>query len=304
MTGAEVRSGAAEGASRRATLSWALGALARPGLAAFGLTLGAAGGARASGQDRPLVLRGHAVQGGVLIGRTRPGAAVRLDGETVGAASAGGWFVIGFDRDAAPSSRLAVEGEPKERSLVIAPGVFEEQRIDGLPQDQVAPGDPALLERIKREAALKAQAFQSRDGGDGFRDGFLTPVEGAKLTGRFGARRILNGAPKTPHYGVDLAAPQGTPIRAPADGLVVLAEPDMHFEGGLTLIDHGQGLVAAYLHQSAQFVSVGDRVQRGRAIGQVGRTGRATGPHLCWRLKWRGRNLDASLLCGALPDLA
>ena len=102
--------------------------------------------------------------------------------------------------------------------------------------------------------------------------------------------------PKTPHYGVDLAAPAGTPIHAPADGVVVLAEPDLWFEGGLTLIDHGQGLIGAFLHQQRLDVAPGQTVKRGEQIGLVGQKGRATGPHLCWRLTWRGRHLDPSML--------
>ena len=100
---------------------------------------------------------------------------------------------------------------------------------------------------------------------------------------------------------MDLAAPEGTPIRAPAAGLVVMADPDMHFEGGLTLIDHGQGLVSMYLHQSRQDIRAGQRVAQGQPIGAVGHKGRATGPHLCWRMTWRGRHMDPSLFLGAHP---
>lgn len=122
------------------------------------------------------------------------------------------------------------------------------------------------------------------------------PLAKWRLSARFGGQRILNGEPKRPHYGCDLAAPTGTTITAPAAGRVILAEPNMHFEGGLTMIDHGQGLISYYLHQSRLDVATGQDVTRGQAIGAVGATGRATGPHLCWRLKWRDRNLDALLL--------
>jgi murein DD-endopeptidase MepM/ murein hydrolase activator NlpD len=241
---------------------------------------------------------GRLVQGGYGIGRTRPRAEIFLNGAPVGPASEAGLFVLGFDRDEAPTATVEArsQGAVLTRTLAIAPGVFDEQRIDGLPQDQVSPTDPALLERIKRETAEKTAAFAGRADADWFKDGFIWPLEAFKVTGRFGNRRILNGEPKRPHYGIDLAAPAGTPIRAPAPGLVMLAEPALWFEGGLTLIDHGQGLIAAYLHQSAQHVRAGDQVTRGQVIGAVGQTGRATGPHLCWRLKWQGRNLDPSLL--------
>ena len=181
----------------------------------------------------------------------------------------------------------------------VAPVAYSVQRIDGLPTDQVAPSDPALLARIAVELKRKTAALASCDAGEAFASGFVTPLPAAVRTSAFGPQRILNGVPKTPHYGVDLAAPEGTPIRAPAAGLVVMAEPDMHFEGGLTLIDHGQGLVSMYLHQSRQDVQAGQRVAQAQPIGAVGQRGRATGPHLCWRMTWRGRHMDPSLFLGA-----
>jgi murein DD-endopeptidase MepM/ murein hydrolase activator NlpD len=269
---------------RRLLGGFAAAAFAGPALAA-----GAAGG---------FTYKGRLVQGGFLIGRAAPRAEVAVDGKTLARASAGGLFIVGFDRDAPTAARLEVSGPAgaAEKLFEIAPGVFDVQRIDGLPENQVTPTDPALLQRIAREARLKADAFASMDDRDGFKDGFDWPVAATRISAAFGGQRVLNGKPERPHYGIDLAAPVGAPVSAPADGLVVLAEPDLHFEGGLTLIDHGQGLVSAYLHQSRLVVRAGDRVKRGQPIGEVGQTGRATGPHLCWRLKWRDRNLDPSLL--------
>jgi murein DD-endopeptidase MepM/ murein hydrolase activator NlpD len=176
-----------------------------------------------------------------------------------------------------------------------------QSRVDGLPPATVEPSDPALLERIRQEVLVKTEAFASRADTDDFRDGFVWPLETYRVSSAWGARRVLNGTPARPHYGVDLAAPIGTVIRVPADGRVVFTRPDMHFEGGLTLIDHGQGLISAYLHQSQIDVAAGQTVRRGDPMGRVGMSGRATGPHLCWRLKWRDRNLDPSLLIGARP---
>ena len=241
-----------------------------------------------------LPLTGRLVQGGYAIGRSQPRAQLTVDGEAVGQASASGLFVIGFDRDEPAAYRLAAGAS--DRNLTIAPTAYDVQHVDGLPQDQVTPTDPALLERIRREAALKAEGFASRADLDGFKDGFRWPLEHFVVSGRFGNQRILNGAPSKPHYGIDLAAPTGAPIHAPAPGVVALAVPNMHFDGGITLIDHGQGLISVYLHQSKQVVQKGDLVKTGQHIGNVGMTGRATGPHLCWRLKWRSRNLDPSLL--------
>lgn len=249
----------------------------------------------------PFVVSGRPTQGGALIGRTLPGAAVAVNGQTVTTASPTGAFVIGFDRDEKPEVEIAVQryGAWEARTFAVARGDYDIQRIDGLPQSTVTPTGPALLARIAREAQQKARGFASLDPGDGFKDGFLIPVAATRMSSSFGGQRILNGQPTTPHFGVDLAAPEGTPIVAPAAGLVVLAEPDMHFEGGLTFIDHGQGLVAMFLHQSRLDVKAGDRVVQGQRIGAVGMKGRATGPHLCWRLKWRGRNMNPSLLVGA-----
>lgn len=269
--------------------------LDRRGLLAGATALLASGPARA--QDG-LVLTGRPVQGGHLIGRTWPRALVFLDGEALTAASADGWFVIGFDRDAPASAVIEVRDGPRSarRTLAVAHGTFPTSRIDGLPPQTVEPDSPDVLAQIQREVAIKTEAFASRVDGDDFRDGFVWPLAGFRVTSAWGAQRILNGTPARPHYGIDLAAPAGTPIRAPAAGTVVLARPGMHFEGGLVLIDHGQGLITAYLHQSVIEAREGVRLSRGDPVGRVGMTGRATGPHLCWRMKWRDRNLDPSLM--------
>ena len=258
--------------------------------------LAAAGPGRA--QSPGLELNGRLVQGGHAIGRTWPRALVFVDGEALTAASAAGWFLVGFDRDAPASTEIEVrsDGRSARRRLDIAPGDFDITRIDGLPPSTVTPTDPDLLARIAREVELKTEGFASRTDADHFRDGFVWPLERFRVSSRWGAQRVLNGTPARPHYGVDLAAPAGTVIRAPAAGRVVLAETDLHFEGGLTLIDHGQGLITACLHQSRIDVRPGQEVRRGDSLGRVGMSGRATGPHLCWRMKWRDRNLDPSLL--------
>jgi len=211
--------------------------------------------------------------------------------------------VVGFDRDAPPASKLTVstpDGSAVDE-LTIAPGDFDIQRIDGLPPEQVTPTDPALLQRLEAEYIRKQAGFASQADIEGFRDGFILPVVGARRSARFGGQRILNGEPKRPHYGVDLATPVGTPVRAPAAGLVTFAETGLHYEGGLVLVDHGQGLITAYLHLSKTLVSAGTYVKQGQLVAETGKEGRATGPHLCWRMKWRGRNLDPSLLVGAGP---
>jgi murein DD-endopeptidase MepM/ murein hydrolase activator NlpD len=251
-----------------------------------------------------LSLSGRLQQGGFLLGHTAPRAEIHLDGQFQGPASRTGWFVVGFDRDAPAAAALRIVTSTGEtlRDLDIAPGVFDVQRIDGLPQDTVTPQGEELLARIAAESVRKRGGFASRVDTEDFRGGFKLPLQKYRLSGHFGGQRILNGVPNTPHYGDDLAAPVGTPIHAPADGLICFAETGLHYEGGLTLIDHGQGLVTAYLHQSRVDVTAGQTVTQGQVIGAVGHEGRATGPHLCWRMKWRGRNLDPMLMVrGRIP---
>lgn len=269
-----------------------------------GLMLGAAAGLAATPaftQDEGLPLRGRFVQGGSVVGRTWPRALIFIDGEALTAASADGWFVVGFDYESGGSVQIEARAGDRSvsRTVSIARGDFPTSTINGLPAATVdVPDDPALQALIAEQVALKTEAFASRIDGDSFRDGFAWPLEGFRVTSRWGARRILNGTPARPHYGIDLAAPQGTVVRAPAAGRVVLAQAGMHFEGGLVLLDHGQGLITAYLHQSRLDVTAGQTVARGDSLGRVGMTGRATGPHLCWRMKWRDRNMDPSLFVG------
>lgn len=239
---------------------------------------------------------GSYVQGGIALCRTLPGARLFVDGTERSRADANGWVVLGFDRFATGDTRVEVRsGSNSALQLIpVSARTFGEQRVNGLPQQTVTPTEPAVLARIARERELKAHGTSSRADIEGWLDGFVIPTTG-RQSSSWGNRRILNGVPNTPHYGVDIAAPDGTPIRAPAGGVVSLAEPDMHYEGGLIFIDHGQGLISMYLHMSRLDVRVGDRVTQGQVIGAVGHEGRATGPHLCWRLRWRDRNLDPSV---------
>lgn len=264
------------------------------GLAGFGL----AGPARA-GAD--LALTGRLEQGGFAIGRTNPSAKVFLDGRQVTRASEAGFFIIGFDRDADSHAVVRVvdrEGEVL-RSLQIARAEYDIQRIKGLRQVYQGQASPELEARMEAETKRKAEAFASRADRDDFRAGFSAPLRNFRVSARFGGQRIIDGRPRPPHYGIDLAAPRGTPVHAPAGGVVTLAETGMLFEGGLIMIDHGQGLVTAYLHLSGIDVLRGQAVARGDKIGAVGATGRATGPHLCWRMKWRDRHMNPMLMVGA-----
>lgn len=236
-------------------------------------------------------------QGGLVICQTEPNAKVevgRAENDTyTQTADAYGRIIVGFDRDE-PNAFIRV-GEQRV-DFDIAPREYDTSRIDGLPKNMVSEYTAEELARIRKASALKKVGFASMVEEIGFKDGFIYPVTEHTKTTNFGAQRILNGDPKRPHFGVDLAAPTGTPILAPADGIVSLASEDMYFEGSLIMIDHGQGLISYYLHSEDVMVEDGQRVVQGEQIGTVGSRGRSTGPHLCWRLKWRGRNLDPELL--------
>lgn len=251
----------------------------------------------------PLALNcaGAFAQGGVVVCRTAPGATLLVDGEERGAADGAGWVVAGFDRDAPETTNITVRTatETKTLEMAVARRTYSVQAITGLPQQTVTPTDPAVQARIAREVALKEEARKSRAASADFLDAFQWPVQGI-MSGAWGNQRVLNGEPRSPHYGIDIAAPEGTPVRATADGVVAMANPDMHFEGGLVMLDHGQGLITYYLHMSRIDVANGARVVQGQQIGLVGKKGRATGPHLCWRMRWRDRNLDPSLAVQAL----
>jgi len=255
----------------------------------------------ARGAPPRLDLSGRYQQGGFALGRTVPGAQVFLDGQEVTRASASGAFFIGFDRDAASRAVVRVVGPGGEasRTLPIAATDYDIQRIRGLGGRGGGKASPELEARMAWEVRRKADAFASKAAREDFMTGFSVPVAYTRISARFGGQRIVDGRPRPPHHGIDLAAPRGTPVRAPAGGVVVLAENGLLYEGGLVMIDHGQGLITAYLHLSRVDVLRGQAVRGGEVIGAVGATGRATGPHLCWRMKWRGRNMDPMLLVGA-----
>ena len=215
-----------------------------------------------------------------------------------------GWFLVGFGRDAAAEAELVVSGPDGGRErliLAVARREYRIERIDGLPAAKVAPRDEGELARIEREARLVAITRTLDDPRTDFRTGFRWPVTG-RVSGVYGSQRILNGEPRQPHYGVDIAAPAGTKVRAPADGLVTLAEPDLFLSGGTLIVDHGHGLSSAFLHLSRILAKRGERVRKGDPIAEVGATGRATGPHLDWRVNLFDRRLDPTLLVGPMPN--
>ncbi len=232
-------------------------------------------------------------QGSLALGSAPPGSLVALDGRPLHVTREGR-FTFGFGPDQTGASLVTVrypEGGGDSRSFTPRSRKYDEQRVNGLPQATVTP-NPEDTARINREAEQIFLARLDDTPGSDFLNGFDWPAPGI-LSGVFGSRRINNGIPGSPHYGVDMAAPTGTPIRAPADAVVKIS--DDHFvNGGFTLLDHGQGVTTAYLHQSARMVRAGDIVRRGQVIGHIGATGRSTGPHLHWAMNWFQVRLDPS----------
>ncbi|MEK9969947.1 MAG: M23 family metallopeptidase [Ferrovibrio sp.] len=255
------------------------------------------GAASAANEAPPgLAWTGDFSQGGLVIGSTQPGTMLRLGGRDVPVMK-NGRFVFGFGRDEPASVTFTVShrsGQSETMQLSVAQRTYDIQRIDGLPQAQVTP-PPAVLERIKRENAQIAAARQRSSAMQDFLQGWIWPAKGP-VSGVYGSQRILNGEPRTPHYGLDIAAPTGSPVVAPAAGEVVLAEKDIYFTGGTILIDHGMGINSAYSHLQSLTVKVGQYVKQGEQIGTVGATGRATGPHLDWRVNWFDVRLDPQRL--------
>jgi murein DD-endopeptidase MepM/ murein hydrolase activator NlpD len=247
-------------------------------------------------------VEGHLVQGGLVQGSVAPGSTLALDGERVRVAK-DGRFVVGFGRDAKASHTLVAklpDGRTETRKLKIEKRVFDVQRVDGLPQDKVTP--PASeLDRIRDETALIVAGRNHDTPTPWFEKGFVWPAQG-RISGVYGSQRILNGEPRAPHLGLDIAAPVGTPVVAAAEGIVRLEHTDMFYTGGTLIIDHGHGVSTLYIHLSAVEVKTGERVKQGQRIGAVGMTGRATGPHLHWGLHWFDVKLDPALVVGPMPD--
>jgi murein DD-endopeptidase MepM/ murein hydrolase activator NlpD len=246
-----------------------------------------------AGVGTVLSFGGSFEQGALVIGRTLAGAKAKVD-DTLVHVSPEGAFAFGISYDRIKPVHVVAEfagGGSETRDIVPLIRQYQVQSIEGLPQKFVTPSAEDL-ERIKRENASIREARTRDTDGVGFAEPFDWPFPGI-LTGVYGSQRIENGTVMAPHLGVDIAAPEGTPIHAPADAVVSIAD-DYFLDGGFTLLDHGHGVSTCYLHQSERRVKVGDKVARGDVIGLVGLTGRATGPHTHWGLCWFQVKLDPS----------
>jgi len=249
----------------------------------------------------PVVFTGPLTQGGLVEGRVAPGSKVSIDGQPV-RVSPEGVFLAGFGREATKATvEIALpDGKQATQVLAVAPRQFDIQRIEGLPERMVTP-PPEVQERIKTEGAMVREVRKRDDARTDFLSGFAWPVVGP-ISGVYGSQRILNGQPRAPHYGVDIAMPTGTPVKAPAAGIVTMAA-DLYLTGLTVILDHGHGLSSVFMHLSAIEARPGDRLKPGDRVGLVGATGRATGPHLHWGLNLFETRLDPQLLVPPMPKL-
>lgn len=241
-------------------------------------------------------LIGAPTSGGLMIGKTKPGAEVRLNDQVLDV-SQQGYVVFGFARDTAAEHTLTVtlpDGSQQQQQLVLTARSYKIDRVEGVPQRTVTP-DPKQVERAAREAKAVREARQVTSQRTDFLTPVIAPAKG-RISGVYGSQRVYNGKPGNPHYGQDIAAPTGTPVAVVWPGTVVFANDDLFYSGGTVIVEHGLGVTTTYIHLNSVDVAVGDQVAQGHRIGTVGATGRATGPHLDWRVNWGDVRLDPALV--------
>jgi murein DD-endopeptidase MepM/ murein hydrolase activator NlpD len=247
-----------------------------------------------------IVISGYPIQGNLIIAKTNPSNKVQLNDASI-EIDESGVFVIGFNRDERKKSILTITNKNKKTFKTILKPIQREyniQRIDGLKQSMVTPPQE-VIDRIKNDRKMVNEARNIRwiKKGD-FVRGFDWPLKGP-ISGVYGSQRILNGIPKSPHFGIDISVPKGTPVLAPAGGIISLAD-NLYYSGYTVILNHGLKVNSTFLHLDEIKVEVGDKVNRGDLIGFSGNSGRSTGPHLDWRIDWNGRRLDAAMLAGPM----
>lgn len=254
--------------------------------------------------NTPIEFRGEFAQGGLIRGYAPGVEKVFLDDLAVQPTESG-HFVFGFGRNASSAATLSVvfaDGHVHKRQLSIRQRIYPTQRVDGVPNKTVNP--PAeVLARIRSETQEIKRARAKTMSFDHFSGDFMWPLQGP-ISGVYGSQRIYNGVPKRPHYGVDVAAPVGTKVKAPAAGTVTLAQRDNYYSGGTLIIDHGYNLSSTMIHLSRILVAEGEQVVQGQYVAEVGQGGRATGPHLDWRMNWKNRRIDPQLILAPMPNNA
>ena len=244
-----------------------------------------------------LELTGTFYQGNYILGKTTSGSKVFIDKNKIKVSNQG-FFAFGLSKDRKNDVTIEVvsNGVAKKITKKIYKKKYKIQRIDGLPKKQVTP-PKEVYERIKNDNRLISKARSTDSNLVFFSNKFKTPLNNSIITGIYGSQRVLNGIPKSPHFGLDFAAKEGTNIKAMLDGVVTLSEKDLYYTGGTLIFDHGHGVSTLYMHLKDIHVKKGQTVKQGDIIGTVGKTGRSTGAHLDIRLNWFNVKLDpASVL--------
>ena len=245
-------------------------------------------------KDKNIILNGNFIQGGLVYGKSIPKTSIKFMKRFIFQDS-NNRFVFGMGRDYPETAVLEIKynNDIRKINIKIKKQVYKIQKIKGLPKKMVTPPE-SVYKRIIREnkEIAKVRALNSKINYI-FQD-FIWPVQGI-ITGVFGSQRILNGKPRRPHYGIDIAASKGTNILAPTDSIVRMAEDNLYFTGGTIMLDHGHGVTSVYSHLSKLLVQKNQKIKKGHVIGHVGSTGRSTGPHLDWRINWFDQRLDPSL---------
>ena len=240
-------------------------------------------------------LSGEVKQGGLMVGKTAANNTVMLNDQPL-KVSVTGDYAFGFSRDDNNTYQLVItdsQGNKVEKTLKPAPQKYNIQRVNGIKKAIMNPNVKAQTRSKKDSAQIKAIREISSDL-NAFAQGFIPPIDGV-ITGVYGSQRFYNGVPKSPHYGLDYAGKIGDPVKAPANGVILLWVPDMFYSGGTMVIDHGHGISSTFLHLSKSYVQVGDEVKQGQVVAAVGNSGRTTGPHLDWRINWHQMRLDPAL---------
>ena len=249
-----------------------------------------------------VTFEGEFKQGGLLIGQVQEGQTVIYQGKTLNL-TINNQFLLGLGRNAPTTTSITInrqDQEPETITLEITPRQYKIQKIEGVPAKTVSPL-ASDLQRIKQDASMVRESRKLVSNKQDFLKGFIKPANGP-VTGVYGSQRFYNGVPKSPHYGIDYAAPIGTPVIAPADGVVTFAHNDLFYSGGTLIIDHGHGLSSTFLHLSEILVKPDQQIILGMEIAKIGATGRATGPHLDWRMNWLDQRIDPDLVLKVLPS--
>ena len=247
------------------------------------------------------MLTGEIAQGGLVVGKTSPQNTVTLNKKQI-VVSKNGDYVFGFGRDDTRQYTLTITdvlGKTQQQTIVPNKRDYKIQRIEGIAKSIMNP-NPEAIARSRQDNAQISKVRKVSSELTSFSTGFIAPIDGI-ITGVYGSQRVYNGEPKRPHFGLDYAGKTGDPVKAPADGKILLYVPDMFYSGGTMIIDHGHGVSSTFLHLSNAYVKVGDVVKQGQVIAAVGKSGRATGPHLDWRINWFNVRIDPALVLKITP---